>query len=321
MAVPQQASALGEYLHSVVGTPIDAGDPSACPDPPVLRLRERWAAEQRAPGVPRRRRPRLVITDTLHANNPRPAGGAPRPNCVPRWSTCAPSRMSPGWLGWATTCSSDAARRRPAGATRRRSSPTPRGGHRHCSPLRRPARLGGRHPPPLRPADRGVGRSGRRAGLEDEPAGAWPPRSAPPRTTGSASPARPRQGVRGRRQRRRRAARRRPGAGARRRPSSGPPSRPGARLTPARRNPPADARAARGRGGAARARRARRGPHRHRCRVFGACVTRRHLAGPRDLIDRLVGSGVAAAARRGSTSGSSSTAPTDTRRPWSSTSG
>ena len=33
--------------------------------------------------------------------------------------------------------------------------------------------------------------------------------------------------------------------------------------------------------------------------VFGARVTRRHLAGPQDLIDRLVGSGVAAAARRG----------------------
>jgi formamidopyrimidine-DNA glycosylase len=33
--------------------------------------------------------------------------------------------------------------------------------------------------------------------------------------------------------------------------------------------------------------------------VFGARVPRRHLAGPRDLIDRLVGSGVASAARRG----------------------
>ena len=32
---------------------------------------------------------------------------------------------------------------------------------------------------------------------------------------------------------------------------------------------------------------------------FGARVTRRHLAGPQDLIDRLVGSGIAAAARRG----------------------
>ena len=70
MAVPQEASALGEYLHSVVGTPIDAE---------VLQraLTHRSYAYENG-GLPNNERLEflgdavlgLVITDTLHANNP-----------------------------------------------------------------------------------------------------------------------------------------------------------------------------------------------------------------------------------------------------------
>lgn len=89
-------------------------------------------------------------------------------------------------------------------------------------------------------------------------------------------------------------------AGARRRPSSGPPNRRGARSTPAHRNPRADVPEL------PEVEVVRRGLAEHvagrtvtGAEVFGARVTRRHLAGPQDLIDRLVGSGVASAARRG----------------------
>ena len=77
MAVPQEASALGEYLHSVVGTPIDAE---------VLQraLTHRSYAYENG-GLPNNERLEflgdavlgLVITDTLHANNPDLPEGQP----------------------------------------------------------------------------------------------------------------------------------------------------------------------------------------------------------------------------------------------------
>ena len=68
---------------------------AACPDPPLVRVRERRPAQQRAPGVPRRLGARA--RGHRHAV-PRRTPTCPRaswPSCARPWSTCAPSPTSP----------------------------------------------------------------------------------------------------------------------------------------------------------------------------------------------------------------------------------
>ncbi len=94
-------------------------------DPPLLRVRERRAADQRAAGVPRRLGARPGGHGrALHAATPTCPRGS-WPSCGRRWSTCAPWPASPATSASARTCCSAAARRPPAAGTSPRSWPTP----------------------------------------------------------------------------------------------------------------------------------------------------------------------------------------------------
>ena len=103
-----------------------AADPRA--DPPVLRVRERRAADQRAPGVPRRLG---AGRDRHRAALPRPPGPARRGSwrsCGRAWSTCTRSRA------WPARSAAGRARRAPLPRARRGADRRP---HQAQHPRRR----------------------------------------------------------------------------------------------------------------------------------------------------------------------------------------
>ena len=164
-------------------------------DPPLVRVRERRPAHQRAPGVPRRLG---AERGDHHRAVPRRIPTCPRassPSCGPAWSTCARSprsRAVSARQGSARTCCSARARRPPAAATSRASSPTR---WRRCSARSTCSTACRRRdhgdPQAVRPADGRGRRARRRAGLEDQPAGAdRVARASASRSTASRMPAR-----------------------------------------------------------------------------------------------------------------------------------
>ena len=94
-------------------------------DAPLVRLRERRPADQRAAGVPRRLGPRPGRHRHPVPHPPRPARGAARQAARGRRQHAGARRRRPRAWASARSSASAAARRRPAAATSPRSSPTP----------------------------------------------------------------------------------------------------------------------------------------------------------------------------------------------------
>ena len=145
----------------------------ARPDAPVLRLRERRPADQRAAGVPRR----LGARPDRHRHAlPRVSRTCPRassPSCARRWSTCA------RWPAWPAACGlGDYVTARQGRGGHRRPGQVldprrhARGRDRRRLPRLRPGRGRRAGAPALRPGDRPLGPARRRPGLEDVAAGA-----------------------------------------------------------------------------------------------------------------------------------------------------
>ncbi len=151
-----------------------AGAARARAHPPLVRLRARRPADQRAAGVPRRRRARPGGHRRPLPRAPRPARGRSWPSCGPASSTPARSRASPASLGPRPVA---AAGPRRGGHRRPRQELDPRRHHRGaCSARststavsRRPSALVQRLFDPLMHAAAHVRRG---AGLEDRAAGA-----------------------------------------------------------------------------------------------------------------------------------------------------
>ena len=100
------------------------GAARACADPPLLRLRARRPADQRAAGVPRRRGPRAGRHRRALPHPPRPARGPAREAARQRRQHPCSRRSSPVTSASAAGCGSARARTSPAAATSRASWPT-----------------------------------------------------------------------------------------------------------------------------------------------------------------------------------------------------
>ena len=88
-----------QHLTEVVGEPGRRVAAPACPHAPLVRLRERWPAQQRAPRVPRRLGARARRHRHALRRRTRTSPRASWPSCAPPWSTCARSPTSPAPSG------------------------------------------------------------------------------------------------------------------------------------------------------------------------------------------------------------------------------
>ena len=256
MSIDKRRRASVGHLEAAFGVRLRPGAAGARADPPLVRVRERRPAHQRAAGVPRR----------LGARRGDHHGALPQPP--------GPARGAAGQAAGQRGQHARARRRGPRARARTGSAPylllgkgeETTGGRDKASILADTleALLGAiylqygldtaadRHPPAVRPADGRVGRPGRGPGLEDQPPGA--DRGARARRAGVPD------------REHRPGPRRRPSppgwwspatgtaaprGAARRRPSSGPPRRPGG-CSPTGPGPAAADRTARPTGGADR---------------------------------------------------------------------